>query len=326
VRKIAKKIFSLFWRFGISIILLFVLFKKIDFKSTFGVIANLDQPYFFLAIAVFFILDLFAFLRWKMLLDAQGARFPVRRVLGSFSGGLFFSLFLPSTIGGDVARTLDLGAHTKSRSVIAASVFLDRLSGFVGLVLVASVSLVFGYRLISEPSVYLVVFLLAAILAVLLLVIFNNGIYNWLNRSIHKKGLMDNIRKLHSEMYFFRSKPRVLALNILCSVIIQGGSSLFSYCVLRSLGARINVLYPLVFNPVITVITSLPVSIGGLGLRDMSSVFFYAKAGVSQNIALAQSILNFSVIVFFGLIRGIIYVAAFRHRRLQPHQANRRPE
>ena len=326
MRKIAKKIFSLFWRFGISIILLFVLFKKIDFKSTFGVIANLDQPYFFLAIAVFFILDLFAFLRWKMLLDAQGARFPVRRVLGSFSGGLFFSLFLPSTIGGDVARTLDLGAHTKSRSVIAASVFLDRLSGFVGLVLVASVSLVFGYRLISEPSVYLVVFLLAAILAVLLLVIFNNGIYNWLNRSIHKKGLMDNIRKLHSEMYFFRSKPRVLALNILCSVIIQGGSSLFSYCVLRSLGARINVLYPLVFNPVITVITSLPVSIGGLGLRDMSSVFFYAKAGVSQNIALAQSILNFSVIVFFGLIRGIIYVAAFRHRRLQPHQANRRPE
>lgn len=326
MKEIAKKALSLFWRFGISIILLFVLFKKIDFKSTFGVIAGLDKPYFFLAIAVFFFLDLFAFLRWKMLLDAQGARFPAKRVLGSFGGGLFFSLFLPSTIGGDVARTLDLGTHTKSRSVIAASVFLDRLSGFVGLVIVALVSLVFGCRLISEPSVYLVVFLLSVILAGLLLVIFNNGIYNWLNRSIHKKGIVDNIRKMHSEMYFFRSQPRVLVLNVLYSVIIQAGSSIFSYCVLRSLGVRINVLYPLVFNPVITVITTLPVSIGGLGLRDMSSVFFYAKAGVSQNIALAQSILNFSVIVFFGLIGGIIYAAAFRHRRIQPHQADHRPE
>lgn len=321
-----KKAFSLLLRFGISLVLIFILFKKIDFRSTFQVIAHLDKVYFFLALVIFVIVDIFAFLRWKMLLDAQAAHFPLPRVLGSFSGGLFFNLFLPSTIGGDVARTLDLGSHAKSRSVIAASVLLDRLSGFVGLVIVAWVSLIFGNKFVGEPSVYWIVFLMGALLGIFLLVIFNNGIYTRVKGSLHKKGLVDNIRKLHCEMYFFRSKPSVLYLNLLYSLIIQSGASVFSYFILRSLGARINIIYPLIFNPVITVITTLPVSIGGLGLRDMSSVFFYAKAGVSKDVALAQSILNFAVIVLFGLIGGLIYVSTFHHRRIQPHQANTNPK
>ena len=222
-----------------------------------------------------------------------------------------------------MARTVDLGLHTKRRSLIAASVLLDRLSGFIGLVIVALSALFFGFKLVNEPSVLMILLLFAGILIAVLLVIFNNGIYRWLNRLLHaKKGIFDVIRKLHAEVYFFRSKPAVVCLNIFYSIIIQAGASVSSYFILRSLKVNINMVYPLIFNPVITVITSLPISVGGLGLRDAATVFFDAKAGVSKDIALAQSILNFTIILVFGLIGGIIYVSTLRYRRLQSHQTN----
>lgn len=318
-----KKILSFSARIAISVILLYVLFRKIDFNASLRIITHLDVMYFLIAMAIFFVLDVFVLFRWKMLLDAQRVNLPLQRVLVSFAGGLFFSLFLPSSIGGDLARTVDLGAHTKRRSLIAASVLLDRLSGFIGLVIVAFITLIFGFRLINERSVFMILFLFAGILAAVLLVIFNNGIYRWLNRLSHaKKGIFDVIRKLHTEVYFFRSKPAVICLNIVYSVIIQAGASVSSYFVLRSLKVNINMMYLLIFNPMITVITSLPISLGGLGLREWATVSLYAKAGVSEDIALALSILNFMIILIFGLIGGILYVSTLRYRRLQPHQAN----
>lgn len=322
-----KKTISASLRVFISIVLLLVLFRKIDFKGTLKVIARLNPLYFIAAIAIFFIIYVLVFYRWKMLLDTRKAGVSSLRVFTSFSGGLFFNLFTPSTIGGDLSRSIDLGTHTKSYSVIAATVLLDRLSGFAGLVTVAMVSLIFGYRVINDFSVYISIFFFAVLLGGIFLALFNEGIYRRLNRSVAKKGnFWENFKKLHSEIYFFRRHTAVLYANLGCSILIQAGASLFSYFLLRSLNIRISIIYPLVFNPVITVITAMPISIGGLGLRDASSIFFYAKAGVAKDAALAQSLLNFAVIVIFGLIGGMVYVSTLRYRRLQPHQTDARSQ
>ncbi|MDO8747514.1 MAG: lysylphosphatidylglycerol synthase transmembrane domain-containing protein [Candidatus Omnitrophota bacterium] len=336
-----KKTISTSLRIFISLALLFVLFRKIDFKGTLKVIANLNLFYFTLALVIFFILTILVFYRWKMLLDAHKVDVPLMRALNSFSGGLFLNLFTPSTIGGDLSRSIDLGAHTKRYGVIAATVLLDRLSGFAGLVTVAIVSLIFGHRLIDDFSVYATVSLLACLLIGVFLILFNRRIYDRLNRSVSnpstslgispeqsrraKKGkFWENFKKLHSEIYFFRQHRGVLCANFLYSIVIQAGASVFSYFVLRSLNTKISLLYPLVFNPVITVITTIPISISGLGLRDAATVFFYKKADVSEGIALALSILNFTTILIFGLIGGILYVSTLHYRRLQPNQTDAR--
>ncbi len=320
--QIVKKIFSFLWRTGISIVFLFILFKKIDWRSTFKVIARAEPVYLILAGLTFLIIYTVVFCRWKMLLDAQGIILPVKRVLSSFSGGLFFNLFFPSTIGGDIARSADLSLHTKRAKPIMASVLLDRLSGFVGLSIVALASLIAGRRLIDDPWVYRSVFIVTGLLAAILLVIFSERICRRINRSAIKEGgWKDKIRELHAELYFFRSKPVTLAMNVACSIVIQAGVSFVSYFLLAALGVKINIVYLLIFNPLITLITTIPISIGGLGLRDASSVFFYAKAGVVKDVALAQSLLNFGLIVGFGLIAGVIYGATLHYRRIQPHQA-----
>lgn len=252
---------------------------------------------------------------------AQGINLPLARIICSYSGGLFFSLFLPSTIGGDVARSVDLGLHTKRHSVVMATVLLDRLSGFVGLVLIAITMLIFGHKLIDEPAVYFTVCSLAALLTSFLLLIFNKKIYKKLNYpGSQNTGIIASIRRLHSEIYFFRGRPLVLIYNLVYSIIIQAGACFVAYFILRGLSVNINMIYPLVLNPVIVTITTLPISIGGLGLRDASSIFFYTKVGVAKDAAFAQSLLIFSLAFIFGLIGGVIYVATLRYRRLQPDQ------
>ena len=317
-----KKVFLLAFRVAISIGLLAFLFSKIDLGSILGVILSADIYYAILSVFSFFVIYVISFYRWKMLLDAQSVLLPLKRILSSFSGGLFFSLFLPSTIGGDIARSVDLGVHTRRRSVVIASVLLDRISGFVGLVIVAIFALMFGYRFVQEAMVYRVVLLLAVLLGAVLVVLFNKKIYARLSRTRKENAILSSLKRLHAEIYFFRSKPQILAFNLFLSIVIQAGSSLTAYFILRCIRVTINIAYPFILTPVITAITVLPISIGGLGLRDASSVFFYTKVGVAKDSAFAHSLLSFSLIVLFGLIGGIIYVSTLHYRRLQSHQAN----
>lgn len=318
-----KKTFFFFLRTGISIALLVFLFKKVDLKSTAKVIGTAQPLYLVSALFCFLLLEILLFYRWKMLLTAQGIALPSKSIINAFCGSMFFNLFLPSSIGGDVARSLNVSLHTKRKSVAVASVLLDRLSGFVGLVAVALFSLIVGSRFISEPLVYVILFCLTLLLAGFFIIIFNQRIYRKLNSFDHKKpGFLDAIRKLHAELYFFRAHPVVLYRNLFYSIVIQCGASFVSYLLLRALKVKINIIFPFVLSPLIAIITALPVSIGGMGLREVSSVFFYTKAGIAKDIALGQSILNFAIVALYGLIAGIIYVSTLHYRRLQPDQTD----
>ncbi len=86
------------------------------------------------------------------------------------------------------------------------------------------------------------------------------------------------------------------------------------------MGIKINMAYFFVYLPIIGAITLLPISIGGLGLRDATTVFFFAQAGVSKDMAFAMSLINFSFIVFYASIGGLIYVFTVHHRRIPHHK------
>ncbi|MBM3255830.1 MAG: hypothetical protein FJZ08_05970 [Candidatus Omnitrophica bacterium] len=93
-----------------------------------------------------------------------------------------------------------------------------------------------------------------------------------------------------------------------------------SYITALSLGVNINPIYFFIFIPVVGAITLLPISIGGLGVRENITVLFFASVGVSHNLALAISLLNSFFILIFGLIGGLAYVLTLRYRRIQRYK------
>jgi uncharacterized protein (TIRG00374 family) len=327
-----KKITSFLFRVSISGILLIFLFRGVDKKTLFTLIKNADKPLLLFSFIIFLATHFLGFFRWNMLLKSAQIRLPVKRVIMSFSGGIFFSLFLPSTIGGDFVRSVDLASHTKKPREVIATVFLDRLSGYIGLVSIALLGMVLGYRLVQDRAVFVAVGILAVILIFGLLVLFNRGIYSKINKLISpKRGLakgkfvsaiksiQENIASVHQEIHHFRGRRKLICNNILLSLTIQVIVPISFSFIGLSLGIHIPIVYFFVFLPIIGAITMLPISLGGLGLRDATMIYFFAQAGVSKDLAFAMSLLNFFYVLLCGAIGGVIYVLTVRHRRIQRH-------
>lgn len=306
-------------RVGISVLLLFLMFRFVDGKALWAIIKNSDPFFLIQAFAVTIIVDVLCFLRWDMLLRASGIRLPFKTLLKPFAGGLFFNIFLPSSIGGDIVRSLDLSAHTKKGREVVSTVFLDRLSGYVGLVLVMLVSLAFGWTLTANRAVLICAGVLTAFLAAILLVLFNSGIYKMVNNLLYSPDsgkIRSAIQAVHNEIFVLGKKDGVLVLNLCFSVAVQILSPVISYLICRSLGLNVNLFYFFVFTPIIGAITLLPISIGGLGLRDAVTVFFFSKAGIGANTAFAMSLLGFGMLAAISVLGGVYYVITLHNRRV----------
>ena len=324
-----KKLFSIFLRVAISIALLILLFRQADEKSLLEIIKNVNKPLLLLGFLVSFLTYVLGIWRWVMLLKAVNIHLPLNRVIASFSGGIFFSLFLPSTIGGDFMRSIDLSVHTKKPKEVIATIFLDRLSGYIGLVFLAICAMLLGWKVLEDKSVLIPLAIIIGLLAVLLLFLFNKFLYSRINgflKSPNAGRIRDMITDLHKEIHLFRGKPKVVVKNIFLSILIQAMPPVTFYIIALSLGIKIGLAYFFIFLPIISAITLLPISIGGLGLRDASTIFFFAKVGVGKNLAFALSLLNFSFILFYGAVGGLIYVLTVHNRRVQRNQPSKIPQ
>ena len=322
--EVIKKIAAIILRIGISIVLLIVLFRQVDIKGMFGIVKSANPILLLLAFLVMLFCYILSFFRWKMLLDAINIKPPAGRVVLSFAGGLFFNLFLPSTIGGDIMRSLDLSTHTNKPKEVIATVFLDRLSGYVGLVLLASTALILGWHAIQVKAAVFSVIIITLILVAILVVLFNNFVYKKLNKILHSPSagkIRELITSLHQEIHLFRHRKGLILKNILVSVLIQGFSPVSFYIVALSLGIKVNIIYFILFFPIIGAITMLPISIGGLGLRDATTVFFFSRIGVAKDLAFATSLLGFFFIFIIGILGGIIYVFTVHNRRIQRYKS-----
>jgi uncharacterized protein (TIRG00374 family) len=324
--EVLKKILSVLLRIVLSILLLVFLFKQVDERSLLEVIKNVNKPLLLLAFIIYSLVYVLGLLRWYKLIKAVNIRIPLGRLVSSFCGGAFFSLFLPSTIGGDFLRSADLSIYTNKPKQIIATVFLDRLSGFIGLAILSLVAVFLGWKVIEDKSVLLSIWLIVGILGGLLFFLFNESIYKKINnllKSPNSGKIRTLISDLHEEVHLFRTKKRTSFHSVLISVLIQSVPCLSAYVIALSLGINISPVYFFIFIPIIGAITLLPVSIGGLGLRDATMIFFFAKVGVSKDLAFAMSLLNFSFILFYGALGGLIYVYSVHNRRLQRNQPSR---
>jgi len=89
---------------------------------------------------------------------------------------------LPSAIGGDIIKAAGLCARRDDKQKVVASILLDRLSGFAGMVLLALVAFIFGFRYVEGPLVLSAIAVMGAGLFVLGAILFHEGLYSFFCR------------------------------------------------------------------------------------------------------------------------------------------------
>lgn len=317
-----KNILSFFFRFALSGALLWWLFSKIDINKTTDVLKTADRNFIAAALAVYFLIYYILLVRWFVYVKALNLRISFRTVFRYFSIGVFGNLFLPSAIGGDLIKIYGLCKDSSEKPKVVASVLLDRLSGYAGLVVVASIAFVFGYRWLNDVSVFILILGLAGGWSLVMAVLLNEKLYAGCCRIFAfwpkvKKSIM----KMHYDIAMLNNKARALGQTIALSCLAQITYAAVFYLVAKALHQDIGMIYFLIFVPLISVAAAFP-SIGGLGVREAGAAYLFAKVGVEPGIAVSISLINFLYMILAGLIGGVIYVVTLSSRRIQYYQSD----
>lgn len=312
-----KNLFSLFLRIGISGALLWYIFSKIDFEETKVVLKSAEPHYIFYAFLVFFSIHIILLWRWWIFIRALDLSVSIWTAIRYFFIGLFGNLFMPTSIGGDIIKVLGLCRQSPQRAKVVASVLLDRLSGFVSIVLIASIFFLYGYRLIDDKSIGLLILFMALFFSLLGVVLFNRFLYSFVCRIFRSFPRVENaLIALHEDILLLRDKRKegFKAVGLAC--LSQTIFSFTFFLTAKALHQEIGFIYFLIFIPLICMAASFP-SIGGLGVREAGAAYLFGKIGVGAGIAVSLSLINFLFMVIIGLSGGLIYVLTLSSGRLQ---------
>lgn len=297
-------------KIAVSALILWALFRNIDLALFWKTVVSVHPM---AVVAVAFILittQAVSTLRWSIILR-KDMDVSYLRLLSIYFIGMFFNNFLPTMVGGDLVKGYFLYRSSGKGDVSFASIFLDRYSGFTALMLITAVALIPGYALISGTN-------LPALFALLLcgfffgsLFLWLGGLHNWamkLFSRIHFYGINKKIDTFYNVLMSYKARPDILAKAFACSVFVQCGVMAGYWFLGRQLGIDAGIGYYFLFIPLTAVISMLPISLSGLGIREGAFIYLFAKAGVPTEQALTLSLMWFAVMAIVSLIGGFEYL------------------
>jgi uncharacterized protein (TIRG00374 family) len=296
----------------VSLSLLTYLLHKIQPGNFLESIADIS-PNFILAGACLFLLsNIMGSWLWGMLLKSQGLSIPFYRVWSFYFVGLFFNNFLPANIGGDIVRIYDASKYCKDKSSVFVATFMDRVVGVLAISFLAVVASVYCLDHFRIYLIYLTVVLgffgtLFVVLSILdrrILVLFEKPF-----KLVKAFDLERRVVKLFDQLHSYREKVPLLMKVLAVAIGIQVLRVYVHYLVARSLGISISPAYFFLFVPVLAVLSALPISINGLGVREGAGVVLFGLAGVANHDAFSIEFMTYLVGVAISLAGGVIFLS-----------------
>lgn len=310
-QKSGKGYIILTFKIFVSVSLLVFLFEKADVNNVMTVLYSMNFMIFAASLVLYAIIQVVSAYRWSLFLPKAGINMPFSKTVSLYYIGMFFNIFLPTAIGGDIVKTYYLYKISGKGGNSLASVFLDRFSGFFALVLIASVSLIFGYDYVKDTSVPVFIIALALIFSLSCLVLWNENIHNIalaITSKIRFFTINEKIESVYQALMLYKDEPLILLRAVVLSFIIQGIGIGTFFLMARGIGMGVSIGYFYLFVPIAVTISMLPISLSGLGLRDGAFVYMFTKVGATAAQALGVSLAVFAVTALLGLIGGIEYV------------------
>jgi len=246
--------------------------------------------------------------RWDLLLRGSGERVPFGRLAVLNWIGNFFSLLLPTTVGGDLVRMYELSKNLRERAKAAASVFLDRVLGFAALAILALGGIgASWFAGMLTPGSEFVALLSGAVLGAIALLASGRA-----PRFLHRSFAFPLRRKLeglakqfyHALREMAESRRRLVAAATI-SIVAQIGVVIAG----EALGLDVLAYEYFAFVPIVLFASALPLSVGGLGVRETAFVLLFTEVGVAAADAVALSVLVYAYFVATGVVGAMIWGA-----------------
>jgi len=279
---------------------------KIGLGQTLAVLRTADLRLLLAAFGLFLLSLVVRAGRWAVLLHALGLRVPFWRLVYLYFVGAFFNSFLPSGFGGDVVRALELTQDTPTPAAVG-TVLVDRMTGLLVLLAMGLGALPFSVSRLAPWLVWTLVAVAGGGLlagGLLLEGRFLRRVTAWLPERISLTG-PGPLGRLYAAITGcgWRAVGQALAISLLFNLI----NILINFLCGRAVGIRLGLDYFFITAPIISISLMVPISVGGVGIRDWTVVALFGPAGVDNNTAAAMSLSIYAVSATAGLVGGLLY-------------------
>jgi len=298
-------------RFAVSVAffaLLFFIIRK-DLGTIAFILKKTDIARYCAGLAFYCLAVVCISQRLKHSFSAQGI--PVRETgaLHLSLIGFFFNIFMPTAVGGDVAKIFYASKASRKFLESTSAVFVDRVLGLVTFAVIVIVAVFFVREIVIPDSVKWSLMAVSFLFIGLLVFLFEERFAHKLSfmlKPFRALGLEEKLKKLQGSFAVYKRRPRDLGAMVLFSFFAQFAAVTAIWFSSKSIYHEVNFVVLFFTLPLIALLTMLP-SINGLGIRESGYVCFFGPL-IGKEAAFALSMLALSQILFVSIVGGVFYL------------------
>ncbi len=297
---------SIYWKCALGLLLLALVITKINFKLSRDVLTQVSLHNFLLVLCIYSLGQTLSAYKWSLISKHTGFTCTLRQYIRLYFQGIFYNQFLPTGVGGDIIKGYFLYQHDKSHlkpDDAAATVLFDRISG----VLVLLILLLMGNILyFKQLPAWVNLLQLGGIAAIML----GTGLLVYLSyqRSRFKHPLISRIL-FFTHLYIDKTLIKITAVSVLFHFMVLTIHIIIGW----DLNLNISWSYYLVLYPATAILTSLPISLNGMGIREWAYIFFLGLVGITSSAAFIFALYWSVLMLVTGLIGALFLINWNKH-------------
>lgn len=303
-----KKRLSLVIRTGATVVLFVILFHSISWSTLLSSFSHVQHSGLLIGLSIGMLGVVISSYQWRVLLQGETIRFDLADLINLYLVGTAFSHFLPTGMGGDAVKAVYVGRESGKNEGSASAVVMSRVTGFFGMLLIAIAVLIFQFRHFSS-SVTIWFLLLSLIVGAM---IFGTVFFVTLLPKIFKgkwtqHRIFASVSKIGNALSEAAKRPRSLGIATIYGIAFWIVACLNYYAYARAIGLHVPLYFYFVAIPLVSLVTFLPISINGFGIRESAFVSIFATVHTPFTTALLLALLMDAQVLFFGVVGGCLY-------------------
>jgi len=257
-------------------------------------------------------------LKWKLILNEYGQKFSYKDACMTWCIGAFAGGFTPGQAGEAIKVLYVRKANPdKSFGECLSTIVSDKIIEIYSLMTLAIVSVVLLFNRLSENPLYIPIIVIACLVLIVFYALTEHKVYILFGRLFrpiisfivphrYQDNMKISLERFLSGIWELKNKKRILLLLWLIAIFTWFVLFLNAYLLALSLSLDISLLYTMLISPIINFASILPISISGLGTRDLTTIFFFNEIGLGKESAVAWSMLNLATSWILSLFGWII--------------------
>ena len=287
----------------ITVVMFYFLFKYVDFDNLVHILAKSHGGTILIALLFQLASTYLAAYRWRLIMNILVFNESVSYYVKSYFKGTFFNQVLPSSIGGDAVRIIDLTQSGYDKKEAFYGIFVDRVVGLVGLLVLNLLATIIFYGTFEDSFSNLIILITLGGIGGFLSLFYLEKItflanYKFLN-------LFHRLARRLNNLYSDRT---LLLKHIGVSVGVHFLSVLTLYALALSIDFHMSFQTFLIAVPPVFLLTIVPVSLAGWGIREGAMIGIFMLVGADETKVLAMSILYGLLLIISSLPGAYFWV------------------